>query len=346
MKWNFTQDCKIPAPANPFELILVSCANAMKIARDVYVDAGNLQEFAFNLDPKTVRSTMDTPDSISDNAPILNDFASVAAHVNYTLVFSLMEFGHGFRHALHAALGMGASKTMTLGVNHLAAEGDLDAQRLDTFSDGDVETYFQIPQSGELVLLRSQVQQVLSSTGSILIKNGYRDFFAFCIATLDSEEGNENRAANLTRTLANTFPAFCDVGVDANGAPVYLLKKAQLAIGELRRTVGTYDARFAFPDIADLRAIVDNVVPAMLVKYGILQLSNKLARIIQSRASLPRGAMETELRAGSVVACEKMVTLRENAFSNVELANYLWLLGKEGDNRQWERHQTQDTIYY
>jgi hypothetical protein len=289
---------------------------------------------------------MNTSSAISENAATIDHFPSVPSHVNYCILFALMQFGHGFRHALHAAMDMGASKTMTTGVNSIALSGDLSAGRLAAFSDDDVDAHFHLPHVSELDPLRGQVRTVITRAGMALMDLDHDDFFSLALSAIEGPGAGHDPLANLARSIVNTIPAFMDVGISADGKPVYLFKKVQLAICELHRTVGTTDKRFNFPDINRLRAVVDNVIPAMLAKHGVLRLSDRLAKHIQSRVMLPRGVMETGLRSATVVACEQIVESCVSAFTNVELSTYLWLLGKVGDNRQWERHYTTDTIFY
>lgn len=329
-----------------FGQISRSCARAVMVARDVWIDSDGLRAFASSLDSGAVRATMANSSSISDNADTIAYFNSVSDHVNYCILFSLMQFGHGFRHALHASMGMGASKAMTAGVNSIALSGKVSSHRLAMFSDADVDVHFRFPRGKELDLFRAQVKFVLSGTGKALENLGYLDFNALVMRALGISSSHHDPLDRLLRRLECLIPAFHDTGVASDGKAVYFFKKAQLAICELHRTVGATEQRFRFPGINRLRAVVDNVIPAMLVKHGVLRVSDRLESIIKSREYLPRGVMETELRAASVVACERIVECTGNTFTNVELSTYLWLLGKLGENRQWERHHTIDTIFY
>lgn len=50
--------------------------------------------------------------------------------VNFAMLFSLLQFGHGFRYELHQFCGRGASQTITLGVRALHTTGDLSTAHL------------------------------------------------------------------------------------------------------------------------------------------------------------------------------------------------------------------------
>jgi hypothetical protein len=151
----------------------------------------------------------------------------------------------------------------------------------------------------------------------------------------------------LVQQLAHHFPAFNDQGVLHDGSRVVLLKKATLAIGELRRLAAPYDERYSFsPDFHQAVAPVDNVIPAMLVYQGILRLSFPLhQRIHQQRSLLPRGPQEAELRSVALDACEQIVSATGNAVTALDLGYYLWRSGKEAGARQFARHHTQNTVF-
>lgn len=84
----------------------------------------------------------------------------------------------------------------------------------------------------------------------------------------------------------------------------------------------------------------------MLVKFGVLVLAPSLQSHIQARKMLPRGPEEAELRAVAIHACEQITERCGRKFNSAQLAYYLWKIGKDGENRKWERHLTKDTIYY
>lgn len=87
----------------------------------------------------------------------------------------------------------------------------------------------------------------------------------------------------------------------------------------------------------------------MLRKSGVLTFSAELAGQIDSRVDIPAGAVECEIRAAALVACEDIVAASAatpTPLNAVDLDYYLWALGKEGDYRSFERHATKDTSFY
>jgi len=152
--------------------------------------------------------------------------------------------------------------------------------------------------------------------------------------------------------MANTFPAFNDVST-YEGNQIFILKKVQLLAADLYRTLKGKTDKFEFVDIDQLTIMADNVVPAMLRKLKILELSDSLAKHIDEGKPLPSGTQEVELRALSIVACEEIVKLvkekhqdKAQAVNEMNVDDYLWVLGKHPDYRKLERHYTQDTVFY
>lgn len=76
------------------------------------------------------------------------------------------------------------------------------------------------------------------------------------------------------------------------------------------------------------------------------QYDPELTRVIDSGEPLPVGARECEVRAGAIVACEKIVAASHGRVNTTDLDHYLWRLGKDPEFRSLERHATRDTFYY
>jgi hypothetical protein len=147
--------------------------------------------------------------------------------------------------------------------------------------------------------------------------------------------------------MSRHFPAFDDQAQLHDGSTVVLVKKATLAVGEIRRLAGSLDPAFMLAgDFPEAVAPVDNVIPAMLVLHGVLQLSPSLKSQIESGTALERGPREAELRAVALTACEQIVAAGSQKFTALELGYYLWRSGKDPSARQFPRHHTKDTVFY
>lgn len=336
-----------PIEGDPFALARSSCLHAVQVARDVSIDEAALQQFAAQLNVGAVRDVM--RGHMGENCDTVPDeFRHVRDAVNFALVFSLLQFGHGFRYELHRLCGRGASQTITLGVRALRSKGDLCAARLRSITAMEIQQAFSLPRDPTLEELARQLLTVLHQAGTVLERLGMEDFHAFCCQVLPLPEATHRPAATLVRQLANHFPAFNDQGVLHDGSRVVLVKKATLAIGELRRLAAPHDRFYSLPqDFHRAIAPVDNVIPAMLVYHSVLRLSPALHQVIrQQRTALARGPKEAELRAVALVACERIVAAAGDQFTPLDLGYYLWRSGKTPGTCQFARHHTKDTIFY
>jgi hypothetical protein len=337
-----------PFEGVPFELVRSSCRHAVHVAQDVAIDEGVLHRFATQIDTRLVKGILHS--SLGENlGTVPSNFRQRQEAVNFALLFCLLQFGHGFRFALHQYCQRGASQTITLGVRALHRTGDLSAVRLRSLATRGVEQAFALPPAPALTMFVQQLQTVSHQAGTILERLGLDDFAGFVDQyVMGVPSARTIPAATLVRQLAHHFPAFNDQGVLHDGSRVVLLKKATLAIGELRRLAAPQDERYSFsPDFHQAVAPVDNVIPAMLVYRGILRLSFPLhERIHQQRSLLARGPEEAELRSVALDACEQIVSATGNAVTALDLGYYLWRSGKEAGARQFARHHTQDTVFY
>lgn len=340
----------VPGPliqGNPFDEARRSCALAASLARHVTIDGPQLQAFARVLDPVAVRNVMSG--GMGENCDTFpEEFEDARDSVNFAVLFSLLQFGHGFRHELHKHCGRGASKTITLGTRRLRASGNLNARRLAGISLAEVRQAFGLPENDDLDPLAQQLLAVIHQAGTALEEMGHDDFYGFCRNVLAGARAEASPTAALVREMANGFPAFNDQPVLYDGTRVVLVKKATLAAGEMRRLAGMTDQLFSLSaDYDQAIAPVDNVIPAMLVYHGVLRLSSELHRVIhQERTTLDSGPAEAELRAVALAACEQIVSEAGRRFTSLELGYFLWRSGKTPGAREFPRHHTKDTIFY
>ncbi|KAK9702217.1 hypothetical protein K7432_011345 [Basidiobolus ranarum] len=213
---------------------------------------------------------------------------------------------------------------------------------------------------GEPHILRTfadKITKVLNDTGDALTTHGYSSFPKFILDVTKPpndkpEDWKGPSAAELVRNLVQVIPGFRDMSViDEN--PVYLFKKAQLLASDLGRKYGKKDPeRFGFYDADQFTVFADNVLPALLVHYSIIELSDELKNKIENNEEF---GMENSarLRAVAVEACERVIkqahTLENSPLSSMtgtHLDYYLWKMGKVGELRKIERHVDTLTIFY
>jgi hypothetical protein len=224
----------------------------------------------------------------------------------------------------------------------------LDAIAIKSFSKNDVQKYFNIPLDvKELESLVDLIVIAFNTCGERLFELGFTDFASFVTTTLQTEK----TAAYLVQQLVSAFPEVYDDSYSYNTGnetiQVLLYKKVQLTVAELYNFHAHKDPLFDLPDIKSMTAYVDNVIPATLVKSGVLVLDSALYEMIQGRVPLPVNSdYEIELRAVALCATELLVKESNHKYDTLKLAYYLWgVLGKQSEYRVFERHATETIMY-
>jgi Arc/MetJ family transcription regulator len=147
---------------------------------------------------------------------------------------------------------------------------------------------------------------------------------------LDLVAGAGGSAARFARSLAEGMPYFADHG---------FFKRAQITANDL---VLAGVARFA--DVDELTVFADNMLPHVLRLDGVLVLDEELAaRIDRGELLEPGAAMERELRACAVHACEQLA--RRFGVPPRLLDNWLWNRGFEAPYAERPAHLTR-TVFY
>jgi len=284
------------------------------------------------------------------------EFRDVQAEVCFLITLHLFNFGHGYRHALHKACGVGAWQTMKRGIEALhatTAQGFIDANTLLNLSEEIVDELFQFPPQGssetaiQIDPLRKMILGVAHSVGRRLLELGCRTFAEFVTDHSRTIAQRQPSGLKLVEALADNFPPFDDRRALPGGKEVLFLKKAQIAAAEIyQRRADSQGGQFAFGDMRGFTVACDNVLPCVLRSLGIIKLSPELERKIDAREPLPAGPEEAQLRAAANAAAEIMLQSGNGAFRAKELGDYLWTLGKDSKFRQVERHATLDTCFY
>mmetsp|Transcript_12522 Transcript_12522/g.50333 ORF Transcript_12522/g.50333 Transcript_12522/m.50333 type:complete len:666 (-) Transcript_12522:215-2212(-) len=310
-------------------------------------------------DPGTVRDAGAQCFHELNNRPEAADglvFATVAAEAGYIVLLHALDFAGGWRKELHAARGKGAWETVRPGVTRLYTDflkGQLTSEALSGVDAAVIERTFDLAALPELASLFADVCADLARG---LEETGTDSLETFAMRHKDAT------AAACTRALVETFPVtFNDTHLLPDGTPVILYKKAQLVVCELLfrfRGRPEADGAFDFADWDALTACVDNVICAVVRKYGAITLEDDLGAAIDEKKPLPSGsADEVSLRAAAMAAVEATVAAVNAKHGNgtgdpppitsTELGNYFWgFLGKTPENRKYVRHVTKDTVFY
>ncbi len=288
------------------------------------------------------------------------DFASVDAEAALIVVMHALDFGGGWRLALHAYHGKGAWLTVKPGVEALyAAAPTLPADWLASRTAADIEQLFGIvgdtPEARALAPFVAQLTAVTNEIGTAVSAAGCDSVAEWLTRRMAAAAAvGAPPAASLVRDLVSEFPRTFDdryVLRDSTSEhmEVALFKKAQLVVGELYHRFRAEDERFAFSDGSRLTAFIDNVIVAVLRKVGVVRCSEALTASIEANELLPSGSeAEVSLRAAAMAGVEEIAKLRStDGLTPVELGNFLWgHLGKSPDYRRFTRHATRDTVFY
>ena len=236
----------------------------------------------------------------------------------YVLVLDTVNFGSGWFGSLELADGDSGTVAITRALTEHARRrgGTWDARELRSLTAAEVADVLGQPAAHPLMGLYAEA---LGQLGAWLAD-------APALARIDAAGGS---ADAFGRSLADGMPFFDDVG---------FYKRAQIAANDL---VHAGVAEFA--DIDALTIFADNLVPHVLRADGVLSYAPELAQRVDGGIALaPGGAMEVEIRACAVHACELIA--RRLAVAPRTLDNWLWNRG-EDDPPPGRPHVTR-TVFY
>lgn len=215
-----------------------------------------------------------------------------------------------------------------------------DARWLANVSEADVAAIL-VPAQGhtQIPLLSDRVAN-LRELGTGLLPYGPEPATAFIAST----RGN---AITLVQQVVKTFPSFNDVttwpyaetGLPCNEVRFY--KRAQILAGDLAG--GLAGSPLAdFTGLDQLTAFADYKVPQILRSLGVLVYDERLAATVDTRTRIAAGTrMEVEIRAATIIACDRIVAALAGLGRSITAAGLDWLL--------WSRSQSlpgQTTPYH
>ncbi|KAG9018092.1 hypothetical protein FRB90_012330 [Tulasnella sp. 427] len=231
-------------------------------------------------------------------------FPNVASELNLVSVLALLNFASGYRVPLHVATGRGAYDNIRALIFTLyltSAEGSgadnlLSAKGMATITREKVAELMNISirqekpvpgmpgvvmseVGGPLLELVDLIAGTMVETGKVLLNGAYPNLGAFVLEALNEAK----RAADKSGTghlvpsevvlgrLVKAFPAFQDMYL-VDDTPVYIFKKALFLIHAIFLRFGKSES-LPLPDTSNLPVFADNVLPAMLVHLGVIDLS-------------------------------------------------------------------------
>jgi hypothetical protein len=237
----------------------------------------------------------------------------------YVLILDAVNFGSGWFPTLRHRTGESPTTTITRALTqHARTRGEPwtagELRRLDPAAVAAV-----VDQPGAHPLM-DLYAQALNQLGGWL---GDRT----ALEALDAAGGS---ADALARALAAAMPFFDDRG---------FWKRAQITANDL-----VLAGVAAYPDIDALTVFADNLLPHVLRLDGVLSYAPELATLVDAgRPLAPGGAMEREIRACAVHACERLA--EQLGVPPRTLDNWLWNRGQAPPYSERPAHLT-ETVFY
>lgn len=203
---------------------------------------------------------------------------------------------------------------------------------------------------------------------------------ALSTAKVDSNGDDEAFAALFADAITTALPAFNDAyTIASSSTTVYVHKRAYLLLSWLRARFGNDEKAPPTPDASVLPAFVDNVIPSLLVHWGILDVASAKdeslrawnAEIIQrddggkdkgSDGVVPGPKLAREqayiIRAAALDACHQ-ISLRAHELAKQDeskrwlagihealVDGYIWTKAKDADLRTVPRMVETETFMY
>ncbi|KDQ19834.1 hypothetical protein BOTBODRAFT_27258 [Botryobasidium botryosum FD-172 SS1] len=247
--------------------------------------------------------------SLSHGVVMPLNFDDEISELNLISILGLLNFASGYRAPLHAHNGRGAYDTIRAFVltlfltsatgpgpdNHLSSAG------MRAITNEQVAELMQLPthverphptipgvtvgeRGGPLLELIELVTRTMNQAGSALVKEGHKDLGSFVAKALEDAKkagdakGQAPDAGVLVERLVTTIPGFRDMTL-IKDQPVYVFKKALFLAHAIVLRFGPNSTRPAkshlpVPDTSTLPVFSDNVLPSMLIYFGVLDLSH------------------------------------------------------------------------
>jgi len=283
----------------------------------VTIDDNAVAQLATSLDAVAVRA------AAHYTRPPIN-FSDVQEEVDYISMSSLLDFGSGFDPLLLAKGDRDACEAAEFATLGMAMQGTLPSAGdmaecsrwqissiygIDASEEREVMPGVTMTSPGPLAAYLAKIQEVLNTTGRILVGGGHASLGAWVLSELEGLKATNQApsAAAFVERLAETFPAFHDVQEAADGLPRAVFhRKAQQLAAKLHARCAEKDDRFAFTDVAQLTVDSGDTVVAVLRERGVIKVAEALEKEIEEGKDLAGDARVGSLRAAAVEAVRRV----------------------------------------
>lgn len=303
-------------------------------------------------------------------------YPSLHAEVNVLCHLCMLNSLSGYRTAFHKALGQGAHKTivqivMSLYIADPAGDSSrpLSAETLICLSPMILLDLLGLPTHEEKkheslpsitvgIRRRDEIYEALETlciaandTGKRLKEMKCPDLGVFVERTINESarlgKTDEERASLAANTLITALPVFNDAYnlplEDGEMIPIHIHKRALLLLSWLHSAflsgdqAKTNHEKLPLPDPSVLPAFVDNVIPSLLVHFGILDIQNSKQKGLKEWYSTlnNKSAQTDAIQAGTTLTREEAYLIRA---SSVDACHAIMLRGRQlakEKDRQW-----------
>ncbi len=158
-------------------------------------------------------------------------------------------------------------------------------------------------------------------------------------------EAAKQSAIKLVDLVLAAFPSFRDEA-EYKGEKIGFYKRAQIFAGDL---YGCFAGRSygEFHDIGRLTVFPDYKLPQILRSFGVIRYSPELASRIDNEERIDAGSREeVEIRAATIIACERLRTALAKMGRNLPAMELDWLLWNAAQTREMAPHHRTITTFY
>ncbi|MBQ9319000.1 MAG: hypothetical protein IJR82_05155 [Bacilli bacterium] len=152
-----------------------------------------------------------------------------------------------------------------------------------------------------------------------------------------------NTDSELLSFIINNFPYFKDISIYDN-QEIFFYKRAQLLTSDILHVREIKEGIQV--DYSHLIGCADYKIPQVMRCYGMLEYSDDLVRIIDSKILLPEGSKEEiEIRANTLEVINYIYEQLNRKYSRMDINDFIWLLGQDKTKMIKPYHRTLTNHY-
>jgi Potential Queuosine, Q, salvage protein family len=275
-------------------------------------------------------------------------FENLCEELDYMCLASLLDFGSGYDPLLKATENKPAASSHTslheaaeFAVLGMAMQDSLPdaatlvdypryevsgAYNIDATEEKEVMPGVTMTSPGPLTPVLASIQEVLNETGRSLLDNGNSSHGAYVLRVVEEREraGQAPSAAYLVEHIVENlkfgFKDCYETGAEESKEEVVFHRKAQQLVGRLYLRFAKSDPRFDFQDIDELTMDSGEVMIAVLVQKGVLQLSPELEAKVEAGEDLKDSREVVAMRAAAVEAGRRICEEAKKDIYGAEVA--------------------------